>query len=73
MRNYHLVPDIDRWKLEREGDGTIQFFDSKEEAVKRCTEYMGDHHGSLIIHHKDGTIEEERTYPRSMDPVESPG
>jgi hypothetical protein len=28
---------------------------------------------SVKIHKKDGTIQEERTYPRSADPLESKG
>ncbi len=73
MKNYQLVPAIDPWKLEREGDGIIKDFDSKDEGVKRCTEYLGDQHGSLKIRRKDGTIEEERTYPRFADPAALPG
>ena len=73
MDTYHLTPDEDRWKLIVETDGTVLFFDTKEDALAGCAEYMNEHHGSLRIHRADGRIEEERTYPRSRDPVESPG
>ena len=71
MKNYHLSPAGARWKLTRENDGTVLFFDNKEDAVAGCTEYMGEHPGSLKIHRADGSFEEERTYPRSADPVEA--
>ena len=73
MKNYHLVPDGKRWRLELEEDGSIQLFDNKERALKLCEEFFGNSSGSLKIHRNDGTIEEERTYPRDADPVESPG
>ena len=73
MRNYHLAPDGARWKLTRENDGTLLFFETKEDAVEGCAAYMGEHPGSLKIHRANGSFEEERTYPRSMDPIETKG
>jgi hypothetical protein len=73
MKNYHLSPDGARWKLTREDDGTVLFFDNKEDAVAGCAEYMGEHAGSLKIHRADGSFEEERTYPRSADPLKTKG
>ena len=73
MKVFHLLPDAGRWKLTEQGDGIVLYFDTKEDAVTGCAAYMGEHPGSLKIHHADGTIEEERTYPRALDPVESAG
>jgi len=73
MNNYHLTRNGDRWQLTRQSDGTLLFFDTKEDALHGCSEYMGEHPGSLKIHRSDGTFEEERTFPRSLDPVKSRG
>lgn len=35
--------------------------------------YMEDKSGSVKIHKLDGTIQEERTYPRKDDPRNTPG
>ena len=66
--NYHLRLIIDRWKLEREEDGTTHFFASMEEAVKCCTEYMGNHDGSLVVHH--GSVHD--IYTRFAETAELP-
>ena len=74
MQNYHLVPNGNRWRLSGEGsDRTLCDFDTKEEAVERCSQLMSRQTGSLKIHNADGKIEEERTYPRSADPVQTKG
>lgn len=74
MQNFHLSPDTNGWKLSSEGGELIvENFDTKEEAIEACSQFMGHRIGSLKIHRADGTFEEERTYPRAMDPVRSPG
>ncbi|HWB06915.1 MAG TPA: DUF2188 domain-containing protein [Verrucomicrobiales bacterium] len=74
MNSYHLTPDGDWWKLTGEGeDRTMATFATKEAALRRCAQLIGERTGSLKIHKADGTIEEERTYPRSADPAKSPG
>ena len=74
MNNYHLVPDGDRWRIIGEGsERSILDFASREEAVERCSQLMQNQQGSLKIHNEDGTIEEERNYPLTADPVESEG
>jgi hypothetical protein len=74
MDNYHLTPDGDQWKLKREGaERATRAFDSKSEGVRESTEFMREHGGSLKIHKGDGTIQEERTYPRHNDPPKSKG
>lgn len=74
MLNFHLLPDGDRWKIttedaKRRGDG----FKTKEEALEVAIRLASEAGGSLKIHAADGTIQEERTYPRSADPRKTPG
>ena len=74
MDNFHLLPSGDRWKLSAEGSArSMGEWDTKEEALDMATSVLGGLTASLKIHRADGTIEEERTYPRSEDPPESPG
>jgi hypothetical protein len=74
MKNYELVHAGDQWKFRAQGaDRAIKAFDSKQEGKDFSTGYMRDHGGSLKIKKLDGTIQEERTYPRDDDPRKSPG
>lgn len=74
MDNYYLNHEGDSWRLEREGaNRALRTFDTKDEAMKFSTDYVGEHGGSLRISKMDGTFQEERTYPRSADPRESKG
>ena len=77
MTNYHLTPHGDGWKLTAEGsERVIDIFRTKEDGVSVCCDVITERDGglgSLKIHRKDGTIEEERTYPRSADPHQTPG
>jgi hypothetical protein len=71
---YHLVPDGGHWILKPEGsDSVLANFDSKQQAVDASTDLVREKSGSLKIHNAEGSIEEERTYPRSADPVETRG
>ncbi len=59
-----------KWELKREGSGeVVKRFKTKANATKggvleRAVKKMG----SVRIRKRDGRIQEERTYPRSMDP-----
>ena len=64
MTRYHLTYKDNKWKLKPEGG---------DRAVKTFGTYLKAKKGSLRIHKKDGTIQEERTYPRSADPTSSRG
>ena len=76
LRRFDLVPDASSkaWVL-KEGDRVVRPFSSKEEAVAggALARAIGEEGGSVRIHLQDGTFEEERTFPRSADPRESPG
>lgn len=72
MNHYYLVPDGDRWRIRGEdSDRCLMDFATKEEAVERCSQLMQNQHGSLRIHRADGTLEEERTFPSSAEPVKT--
>ncbi len=59
-----------KWELKHEGSGeVVKRFKTKAAATKggvleRAVKKMG----SVRIRKRDGRIQEERTYPRSMDP-----
>ena len=61
---YHVVPDGDDWKVEKEGASRASArCDTKHDAVDRGRDLAkGQGPSQLIIHKKDGVIQEERTY-----------
>lgn len=77
MKNYHLTFTRLGWKLKAEGEEYAEkiFRTDKETAIKECAALLKKWHenASLKIHKEDGTFQEERTYPRSADPVNSAG
>jgi hypothetical protein len=74
MENYHLTKLGDIWRLAHQGSHeTLKQFPTKEVAVTGSAEFLAGKTASLKIHREDGTFEEERTYPRSEDPADTPG
>ena len=74
MDNYDLAPDGEKWKFQKQGaKRALKVFETKQEGMEESVEFMHNHGGSLKIHKKDGSYQEERTYPRSADPRKSPG
>lgn len=77
MQNYHLTHDGEKWKLDKQGaERASETYsdETKVDAVRQAAEYVQEHGGgSLKIHNQDGTIQEERTYPRAADPASSEG
>ena len=75
MDSYHFLFKDDQWKLTRAGAERAALVSdkTKEKALEAAIAYMIQHEGSLKIHGLDGTIQEERTYPRSADPTSSKG
>ena len=71
MRSYHLIPQDEHWKLTDLGDGSVEFFSTKEEALRGCADHLDRHEGALKIHQKNGTFEQERIYLQAADPVGS--
>ena len=59
-----------KWDLKKEGSGdVVKSFATKAAATKGgVLEKAVSGMGSVRIRKRDGRIQEERTYPRSMDP-----
>ena len=74
MDNYHINFLKDKWKFKKQGaEKAIKTAGTKEEIIDYMRNYMDKKIGSVKIHKKDGTIQEERTYQRKDDPKETPG
>lgn len=74
MSNFHLLPDGPAWKLTAEsGEPIFAGAPSKDEALVAAIQYVTDSGGSLKIHKEDGTLAEERHYPRADDPADTLG
>ena len=66
-----VVPKRGKGWAVKEGRKTVQEFSKKEEAVRFGRELAKSAPLSqLVIHKKDGTIQEERTYGRDPFPPE---
>jgi hypothetical protein len=74
MDNYHLTNTPAGWVIKKEHTNfPVKTFPTKAAALSGAAALFDTDPASLKIHRGDGTIEEERTYPRSLDPVESEG
>jgi D-arabinose 5-phosphate isomerase GutQ len=63
---YHVTKSATGWKSMIENAGRISVTgDNKQDVVGRTIAMAKNHTmSSVVIHKMDGTIEEERTYPR---------
>lgn len=76
MENFHLVHEDGKYKLKRENAERASkvIASNKQEAIRQSKEFiLNQGGGSLKIHKNDGGFQEERTYPKSIDPKESKG
>ena len=74
MDNYHITSTDAGWELKKEGAARAsKTASTKVEIIKLATEFLQGKTVSLKIHKEDGTIQEERTYPRSADPTQTKG
>lgn len=74
MDNYHITSSNNGWALTKEGAARAsKTAGTKAEIVRMAAEYLDGKTASLKIHKEDGTIQEERTYPRSADPSKTKG
>lgn len=74
MENYHITKTADRWDLKKDGASQAsKSAGTKAEIIALASDFLEGKTASLKIHKEDGTIQEERTYPRSADPAQSPG
>ena len=74
MDNYHLSPTSQGWELKKVGaDRASKRAATKQVLVNSLREFFEGKTASVKIHKADGTLEEERTYPRSADPRRTKG
>jgi hypothetical protein len=74
MDSYHITKTDKGWALIKQGaERASKTAATKAEISALASEYLKDKTASLKIHKEDGTIQEERTYPRSADPVKTKG
>ena len=77
LATFTLFRDADsrEWVLKRDGaQRALKRFTSKTLAMEHLPKRFGDRYPTSIkIQKQDGTLEEERTYPRSMDSRRSKG
>lgn len=76
LEHYTLHKDAKTamWRLEKEGSNRAKrTYPTKKEALSNLAADLGPKGGSVRIRKVDNSIQEERTYPRSKDPISSPG
>lgn len=74
MENFHITPTDNGWELKKEGAARAsKTAPTKDAIIDLAKEFFEGKTASLKIHKADGTVQEERTYPRKADPSKSPG
>jgi hypothetical protein len=74
MNQYHVTQTENGWELKKQGaTRASKRADTKAELLALTAAFMQNRTATVKIHKMDGTIEEERTYPRSADPRSSKG
>lgn len=74
MDNYHITKNDKGWALtKQDAERASKTAATKAEITKLASEFLAGKTASLKIHKEDGTIQEERTFPRSADPTKSKG
>ncbi len=73
-KNIHITYDADdgKWKGKREGASRSSAVgDTKADAIKKVTEIAKKHGDEVVIHKKDGVIQDRRSH--GNDPKNRPG
>ncbi|MBD1597592.1 DUF2188 domain-containing protein [Pseudomonas typographi] len=74
MDSYHVTHADNHWVLKKAGTAAVILqAPTKDALVQQLHTHFAKTPVSVRIHKLDGTIEEERTYPRSADPRGSKG
>ncbi|RRV62428.1 DUF2188 domain-containing protein [Stutzerimonas stutzeri] len=74
MDNYHISATDSGWELRKQGaTRASKTAATKDEMLQITAAFLEGRTASVKIHKKDGTLQEERTYPRSADPRRSEG
>jgi len=73
LKRFTLKKDGEGWALHNQLGERVRAFKTKADALQGgvLEEVVGE--GTVRIHREDGQLEEERTFPRSKDPRQSPG
>ncbi len=73
LKRFTLKKDEDGWALFNQHSERLRGFPTKADALTGgvLENLVGE--GTVRIHREDGQFEEERTFPRSKDPRQSPG
>lgn len=62
-RNQHVVPHPEGWAVKGEGNEKYTaVYPYQEEAIDRATEIARNYQADVIIHRKDGTIRDRRSF-----------
>jgi uncharacterized protein YdaT len=68
-RDIHVVPHQDGWATRKEGaDRAGSVHDTKEEALEQGRGQARREHVELVIHRKDGTIQDSDSYGKDPSP-----
>lgn len=74
MDNYHIKKSEKLWELVKErAQRASKSASTKAEITEMASEFLQGKTASLKIHKEDGTIQEERTFPRAADPRKTKG
>lgn len=62
-RNQHVVKHSDGWAIKGEGNQkATKIVDTKEQAIVIAKDIAINQHSELVIHGRDGKIQEKNTY-----------
>lgn len=65
---YQVMKKDEKWKFQKaNADRSIRNFDTKGDALNYAKDYLDKRSGELVIHKEDGSVQEERTYPKNED------
>ncbi|CAG8870510.1 hypothetical protein PS627_04019 [Pseudomonas fluorescens] len=74
MDSYHVTHTESGWILKRVGaERASKQAATKDELLNLLPGFFEGKTASVKIHLQDGTLQEERTYPRSADPRQTKG
>jgi Uncharacterized protein conserved in bacteria (DUF2188) len=74
MDSYELVRKDGSWKLRQfRSRRALRSLETKAKGMDFSADCVREHKGALKIKKLNGEVPEERTYPRTADPPQTPG
>ena len=69
-RSHHVVPNPNGgWDIKKGGgQRSVKHFDNKEDAVDKAREISKHQKSELVIHKKDGTIQQKDSHGKDPNP-----